>query len=94
MNENRSNDGRTGRPGAKDAQPWHAADEKPAAKTNSAPLGTQSLTGGGPEVGLPPKAGDAAERGEDRREGIDKPQQPDPMVEPRASIGEILGRKP
>jgi len=81
------------------AQPWHAADEKrkpeakPDAKPN-APTGTHSLTGGGPEVGMPakPQGNAGAERG--NRPSDVEPAQPDPMKEPRASIGEILGRKP
>jgi hypothetical protein len=94
MNENRSNDGRSDRPGSKEAEPWHPADEK-RAKANSSPIGTHSLTGGGAEVGMPakPEANAGAERGE-RPSDAESPAQPDPLAEPRASIGEILGRKP
>lgn len=69
----------TPRDGAREAQPWHAADEKPAARERGggAPIGTHSLTGGGADVGMPPGA-----------------EEPDPLAEPRANIGEILGRKP
>jgi hypothetical protein len=81
------------------AQPWHAADEKrkqdqPAAKPNAAPMGTHSLTGGGSEVGMPakPQGNAGAERG--NRPSDVEAASPDPMAEPRANIGEILGRKP
>ena len=81
------------------AQPWHAADEKrkpnsTEAKTNAAPTGPHSLTGGGPEVGMPtkPQGNAGAERG--NRPSDVEPAKPDPMAEPRANIGEILGRKP
>lgn len=81
------------------AQPWHAADEKrkperPGAKPDAAPTGTHSLTGGGAEVGMPtkPQGNAGAERG--NRPTDVEPARPDPMAEPRANIGEILGRKP
>ena len=82
------------------AQPWHAADEKrepqarPNANPNAAPTGTHSLTGGGAEVGMParPQGNAGAERG--NRPSDVEPASPDPMAEPRANIGEILGRKP
>ena len=96
MNEK---DDRSGRPDAREAQPWHAADEKrrpdkPEAKPNAAPIGTHSLTGGGAEVGMPtpPEGNAGAERG--NRPSEVEPQEPDPLAEPRANIGEILGRKP
>jgi hypothetical protein len=96
---NEKDDDRSARPGAGEAQPWHAADEKrqadkPQAKPNAAPLGTHSLTGGGPEVGMPakPEGSAGAERG--NRPSEVEPAQPDPLAEPRANIGEILGRKP
>jgi len=100
MNENRSNDDRADRPDAKEAQPWHAADEKPKDRGASAPIGTHSLTGGGANVGMPnAKEGVDASRnaGAERSElpsDVDAPAQPDPLAEPRANIGEILGRKP
>lgn len=78
------------------AQPWHAADEQPPQSgRRGAPLGTHSLTGGGAAVGIPssPRADATAERGSPR----DMPPgaaQPDPLAEPRADVGEILGRKP
>lgn len=82
--------------GAREAQPWHAADE-PAARERggAAPIGTHSLTGGGANVGMPrsPKAADGAERGSPP-EMPPGAKEPDPLAEPRASIGEILGRKP
>lgn len=90
---------RSGRPGAREAQPWHAADEKrepdkPEAKPNAAPLGTHSLTGSGAEVGMPakPQRNAGVERG--NRPSEVEAAEPDPMAEPRANIGEILGRKP
>lgn len=83
--------------GAPEAQPWHAADEKPAApqRGGGAPIGTHSLTGGGAGVGMPeaPQAGDGAERSSPR-EMPPGAEEPDPLAEPRANIGEILGRKP
>jgi len=77
------------------AEPWHAADEKPAARKGGAPIGTHSLTGGGSAVGMPqpPQSGGKPERSEPR----DMPpgaEEPDPLAEPRAATGEILGRKP
>ncbi|MHB1124485.1 MAG: hypothetical protein ACYC0T_17450 [Ramlibacter sp.] len=87
----------TPRDGAREAQPWHAADEQPAARERGggAPIGTHSLTGGGAGVGMPqsPKAQDGAERGSPR-EMPPGAEEPDPLAEPRANIGEILGRKP
>lgn len=89
---------RNERPSAEgqEAQPWHAADEKrPAERKGGAPVGTHSLTGGGAEVGMP-QAKASKERAE-RSEPRDQPPgaaEPDPLAEPRASIGEILGRKP
>lgn len=82
----------------REAQPWHAADErKPPSKQRGggAPIGTHSLTGGSAQVGVPepPHARERAERSAPR----DTPpgaQGPDPLAEPRADIGEILGRKP
>ena len=96
MKDSPSNDSRSDWPGARrDAQPWHPADEKRSdAQKKSGPIGTHSFTGGGAEVGQPPRAADAdAERGEPRAEA-DRAREPDPLAEPRASIGEILGRKP
>ncbi|TFY97713.1 hypothetical protein [Ramlibacter humi] len=78
------------RPGGTEPQPWHAADEKKPARGGHAPAGTHSLTGGGAQVGMP--EAQAAERGEARDE--QGPAEPDPLLEPRANIGEILGRKP
>lgn len=82
--------------GARDAQPWHAADEKAAPRERGgAPIGTHSLTGGGAGVGMPqsPKAHDGAERSRPR-EMPPGAEEPDPLAEPRANVGEILGRKP
>lgn len=97
-----------GRPGAgtsaerqdrpQEAQPWHPADEKPKspkAVRGGAPIGTHSLTGAGSDVGIPasPKGGQGAERSRPS----DKPrsaEEPDPLLEPRANIADILGRKP
>jgi hypothetical protein len=80
----------------KPAQPWHAADEqRPAERKSGAPLGTHSFTGGGAEVGMPEAktSTEPAERSAPR----DQPPgtaEPDPLAEPRANVGEILGRKP
>jgi hypothetical protein len=79
------------------AEPWHAADEKPASRkkrTGAGPIGTHSLTGSPIDVGTPspPEASAKAERSSPR----DMPpgaQEPDPLAEPRANTGEILGRK-
>lgn len=85
------------RDGAREAQPWHAADEKPRSRERggAAPIGTHSLTGGGASVGMPqsPQASDGAERSSPR-ETPPGAQEPHPLAEPRANIGEILGRKP
>lgn len=76
----------------KSAQPWHPADEKPAGKHgNGAPIGTHSLTGSSANVGMPPKAKDA-------ERGVPVEQPPggaevDPLAEPRAQGGDLLGRK-
>lgn len=74
-------------------QPWHAADEKRPGKA-SAPVGTHSLTGGGADVGMParPSADGQAERGAPAEQG--RAAEPDRLTEPRASVAEILGRKP
>lgn len=82
--------------GAREAQPWHAADEAAARERGgAAPIGAHSFTGGGASVGMPqlPKAKDGAERSSPREmpPGADEPH---PLAEPRANIGEILGRKP
>jgi hypothetical protein len=81
-------------PDRKPAQPWHAADEAPAKDQpgGSAPVGTHSLTGGGAEVGMPQPAGGRAERGRAKDEA--RPAEVDPLAEPRADTGAILGRKP
>jgi hypothetical protein len=73
-------------------QPWHEADEKPAAKPRGhAPIGTHSLTGGGAEVGMPPRAEDAERSVPD----VPGAEEPDPLKEPRADVGRgILGPKP
>lgn len=77
----------------REPQPWHAADEKRPAK-GGAPLGTHSLTGGGANVGMParPAAEEKPERSEPAGQG--HAAEPDPLAEPRASVAEILGRKP
>jgi hypothetical protein len=73
-------------------EPWHEADEKPAVdkpKKGGAPIGTHSLTGGGANVGMPPKKSEA-ERVDtllDESSG----EQPDPLAEPRAPHGGLLG---
>jgi len=85
------------KPSDREAQPWHAADEKPAAgkRPGGAPIGTHSLTGDPASVGIPsaPEAQEKAERSTPR----DMPpgaEEPDPLAEPRANAGDILGRKP
>jgi hypothetical protein len=81
-----------------EAQPWHAADEKPRspeAGPGGAPLGTHSLTGAGANVGIPQSPGAAEDAGGSRpREEPPGSQEPDPSLEPRASIADILARKP
>jgi len=77
----------------KTPEPWHAADEKPSAtdKRGGAPIGTHSLTGGGATVGMPPRADDA-ERSKPLDEAVG--EDPDPLAEPRATGGGLLGPKP
>ena len=72
-------------------QPWHEADEKPQDKVRrrGAPIGTHSLTGGGAAVGMPTAGKEDVERG-DHREGLPGAEEPDPMLEPRAQVGELL----
>ena len=81
----------------REPEPWHAADAKPAGKkdTGGAPIGTHSLTGDPATVGIPssPKADEKAERSTPR-EMPPGAQEPDPLAEPRANTGDILGRKP
>lgn len=81
-----------------EAQPWHAADEKPAPgkRAGGAPIGTHSLTGGAANVGIPSSSAQAHDKAE-RSDPRDMPpgaEEPDPLAEPRANVGEILGRKP
>jgi hypothetical protein len=88
--------GRLDRP--PEAQPRHSADDKPRspeASRGAAPVGTRSLTGAGANVGIPesPKAREGAKRSRPREEPPGA-QEPDPLPEPRASIADILGRKP
>lgn len=75
----------------KKPQPWHEADEKPEDKAGrrGAPIGTHSLTGGGAAVGMPTAGEREVERG-DHREGPPGAEEPDPMLEPRAQVGELL----
>ncbi len=80
-------------PGSK-PQPWHEADEKPAAKRRGGPIGTHSLTGSGAAVGLPTGAPEGkAERSKPRDEPPGA-EEPDPLAEPRAMGGGLLGPKP
>jgi hypothetical protein len=79
-------------------EPWHAADEKPAAKKRSggAPIGTHSLTGDPANVGIP-SSPEAAKGKAERSTPRDMPpgaEEPDPLAEPRANTGDLLGRKP
>ena len=75
-------------------QPWHEADEKPQDKARSrgAPIGTHSLTGGGAAVGMPTAGKEDVERG-NHSEGPPGAEEPDPMAEPRALTGEMLGTR-
>jgi hypothetical protein len=77
-------------------QPWHAADEKPGTdRKGGAPIGTHSLTGGGATVGIPtpgPEAADKPERSRPRDAA--EPERVDPLLEPRAQYGGLLGPKP
>jgi len=70
--------------------------DKPGSKPNAAPIGTHSLTGGGAEVGMPnkPEAQGKEDVERDPRPHGTERVAPDPKAEPRANIGEILGRKP
>lgn len=71
-------------------QPWHEADEKPAAgKGRNSPIGTHSLTGGGAAVGMP--ASPADPEVERSKTLVDEPD--DTLREPRAGGGDLLGRK-
>ncbi|CAA9436187.1 MAG: hypothetical protein AVDCRST_MAG51-2946 [uncultured Ramlibacter sp.] len=84
----------------REPQPWHAADEKAASspRGDGAPIGTHSLTGGGAKVGQPTAQRRAEVDGEaERSTPRDEPpgaEEPDALAEPRANVGEILGRKP
>lgn len=78
----------------KDSRP---SEKKPASnkRTGGAPIGTHSLTGGSANVGIPSPR-EAKEKPE-RSSPRDMPpgaEEPDPLAEPRANVGEILGRKP
>lgn len=95
MNDNRSHDDRGERPDAKEPQPWHPADEKkPGKEGSSAPIGTHSFTGGSANVGMPKANENAGAERSRRPSDVEGPAEPDPLAEPRANIGEILGRKP
>lgn len=75
-------------------QPWHAADEWPARRRRGGPIGTHSLTGGGIEVGVPEAREHTAEPGDPLERAPDGPTaEPDPLAEPRANSGDLLGRK-
>lgn len=80
--------------GAGKAQPWHEADEKPAAgRRGGAPIGTHSFTGGGGNVGMPAAQQDVeAERGSPR-DAAPGAEEPDPLAEPRANTPGMLGSK-
>lgn len=72
-------------------QPWHEADEKPAAgKGSHAPIGTHSLTGGGSAVGMPATPADPEV---ERSEKVDEAAGTDMLREPRAGGGDLLGTK-
>lgn len=71
-------------------QPWHPADEKPK---GGAPVGTQSLTGGGPDVGMP-VAGGGGQPERSQPQDLPEAAQPDPLAEPRADTAGIRGPKP
>jgi hypothetical protein len=77
----------------REPQPWHAADEKPSSrKQRGAPIGTHSFTGGAETVGMPvaPRQEDAerSTRGVPAGAG-----EPDPLAEPRAPSGDLLGSR-
>jgi hypothetical protein len=78
-----------------EAQPWHAADEKPAKKGDGAPIGTPSFTGASANIGLPvpPKAEKDQPERSTPREMPPGAEEPDPLAEPRAGGGDLLGRK-
>lgn len=80
----------------REAEPWHAADEKrPTPRKGGAPIGTHSLTGGGASVGMPaaPKAEQGEAQRSSRREDTPGAEEPVPLAEPRATGGDLLGRK-
>jgi hypothetical protein len=71
-------------------------DEKPARKkrTGGAPIGTHSLTGGEANVGVPSSLPEAKEEKAERSSPRDMPpgpKEPDPLAEPRANTGDLLG---
>ena len=81
----------------KDSQRPQRSDDKPAPGkgTGGAPIGTHSLTGDSANVGIPSPLEEHAKP--ERSTPRDTPpgaQEPDPLAEPRANTGEILGRKP
>jgi hypothetical protein len=85
------------KPDEREAQPWHAADEKPAAskRRRGAPIGTHSLTGDPATVGIAAPAPDKekAERS-NPRDTPSAAEKPDPLAEPRANVGDgLLGPK-
>jgi hypothetical protein len=75
------------------AQPWHEADEKPAAGKRNAPIGTHSLTGGGASVGMPATPSDPEVERSTPREQPPGAAETDPLLEPRAGGGDLLGTK-
>lgn len=102
MNQDHSKDRPGADPGRQDPartpEPWHAADEKRspgARKGGGAPIGTHSLTGAGATVGMPasPKAARGEPERGDRRDDAPGAEEPVPLAEPRATGGDLLGRK-
>lgn len=73
------------------------SDQKPTSgkATGGAPIGTHSLTGDPANVGIPsPREEDAKPERSTPRDIPPGAEEPDPLAEPRANTGEILGRKP
>jgi hypothetical protein len=72
--------------------------EKPARKkrTGGAPIGTHSLTGDPANVGIPSTSPKAMEEKIERgspRDRVPGAEEPDPLAEPRAMTGDLLGPK-
>jgi hypothetical protein len=82
----------------REPQPWHADDEahdRKKDKPTGVPIGTHSLTGGGASVGLPdaPMSKEHEPERSEPREAPPGAEEPDPLMEPRAGGGDLLGRR-